>query len=753
VLVLTSVAVTMLMTAVALTVDAGAIVVVSPSEPATGAGIGARAGFSPGGSIFNETDAELARTLDAMAATGAEWVRFDFPWASVEPNAPVLDGASPTTPRSFEWSGVDRLVDAAHARGLKVIALPYLTPSWARPAGTNEKQPPDDIGLYASFVEAAVRRYAPKGVKVWEIWNEPNLSNFWSPKPDPLRYTTLLKAAAGAVRSVDPGATIVLGGLSPAVDASDGNQISPKTFLQRVYALGGGPSFDAVGMHPYSYPALPLDPTSASWNTFYRLPLIRDVMVANGDGAKQIWSTEFGAPTGTSPQAVSEAEQSAMVTDAYNAIAKWDWHGPLLWYSLRDDGTDLADREQNFGLLRRDYSAKSALRTFDVVTGERLAPVDARYTPLPPSRILDTRYGNGAPTAKLGAGRSLDLQVTGRGGVPSSGVSAVVMNVTATAPTAASQVTVWPTGSGRPETISVSFASGQTIAGLVVAKLGPDGRVSLFNRSGDTHVIADVVGWYDDGTAASGARFSPLAPSRILDTRFGNGAPVAKVGPKSSIELQVTGRGGVPAAGVSAVVMNVTVTEPTLGSHLTVWPAGTARPLASNLNYVGRQTVPNLVVAKVGSGGKVSLFNNSGHTHLIADVVGYYGAEGSTTGSRFTALVPDRVLDTRTGNGAPAIKLGRGSIDLQVTGRGGVPAAGVSGVVLTVTATDPTIGSHLTVWPTGAARPVASNLNFVAGTTISNSVFVKTGTGGKVSIFNNSGQTHVVAEVVGWYSG
>jgi hypothetical protein len=277
--------------------------------------------------------------------------------------------------------------------------------------------------------------------------------------------------------------------------------------------------------------------------------------------------------------------------------------------------------------------------------------------------------------------------------------------------------------------------------------------VSLFNRGGDTHVIADVVGWYDDGTGASGALFSPLAPSRILDTRFGNGALTAKVGPQSSIDLQVTGRGGVPAAGVSAVVVNVTVTEPTQGSHLTVWPTGTARPLASNLNYVGRQTVPNLVVAKVGSGGKVSLFNNSGQTHLIADVVGYYGVEGATTGARYTALVPDRVLDTRTGNGAPAVKVGpRSSIDLQVTGRGGVPAAGVSGVVLTVTATDPTVGSHLTVWPTGSDQPLASNLNFVAGTTISNSVFVKTGTGGKVSIFNNSGQVNVVAEVVGWYS-
>ncbi|MDP9021075.1 MAG: hypothetical protein M3N25_09780, partial [Actinomycetota bacterium] len=104
---------------------------VFPAEVASGPGIGARAGFSPGATIFNESDADLARSLDAMAATGGEWVRLDVPWHVVEPNAPVLDLLGVITSRSFDWSRVDRLVDAAHARGLKVVALPHLTPSWA----------------------------------------------------------------------------------------------------------------------------------------------------------------------------------------------------------------------------------------------------------------------------------------------------------------------------------------------------------------------------------------------------------------------------------------------------------------------------------------------------------------------------------------------------------------------------------------------------------------------------------------------
>ena len=123
-----------------------------------------------------------------------------------------------------------------------------------------------------------------------------------------------------------------------------------------------------------------------------------------------------------------------------------------------------------------------------------------------------------------------------------------------------------------------------------------------------------------------GGRYHPLSPSRVLDTRTGVGAPVAKVGEGATLGLQVTGRGGVPASGVAAVVLNVTVTEPSATSYLTAWPAGLARPLASNLDYVAGQNVPNLVVVKVGDGGRVDLYNNLGSTHVVADVAGWYAA-------------------------------------------------------------------------------------------------------------------------------
>ncbi|MDP1805886.1 MAG: hypothetical protein Q8K72_12010, partial [Acidimicrobiales bacterium] len=110
------------------------------------------------------------------------------------------------------------------------------------------------------------------------------------------------------------------------------------------------------------------------------------------------------------------------------------------------------------------------------------------------------------------------------------------------------------------------------------------------------------------------------------DTRAGTGGFSAPVGPGGTISATVAGVGGVPATGVDAVVLNVTVTQPSAGSFLTIYPNGTARPLASNLNFLPGQTIPNLVVAKVGADGKVALYNHAGSSHVIFDVVGWYSA-------------------------------------------------------------------------------------------------------------------------------
>ena len=393
-------------------------------------------------------------------------------------------------------------------------------------------------------------------------------------------------------------------------------------------------------------------------------------------------------------------------------------------------------------------------------TGPESAPsltvvpsVGSRFTPLPPARILDSRTGNGAPAAKVASGAAIDLQVTGRGGVPAGDVSAVVLNVTVTEPADRGYLTVWPTGENRPVASNLNFAAGQTVPNLVVVKVGSGGRVSLYNgAAGAAHVVADVAGWYGAGGAASGSRYHPLAPARLLDTRTGLGAALEKLAAGATLDLAVTGRGGVPASGVSAVVLNVTVHDPLSGGYLTAWPTGDLLPLASNLNFLGGQTVPNLVIAKIGADGSVSLFNGGGATHLIADVAGWFGPDGESTGAHYHPVTPSRLLDTRIAVGAPAAQVAPGeSIDLQVTGRGGVPATGVTAVILNVTVVTPVSAGYVTAWPTGDARPVASNLNFVAGQTVPNLVVAKLGAGGKVSFYNGGGSTHLIADVAGWY--
>ncbi|WP_327132398.1 hypothetical protein OG311_16345 [Streptomyces sp. NBC_01343] len=239
-------------------------------------------------------------------------------------------------------------------------------------------------------------------------------------------------------------------------------------------------------------------------------------------------------------------------------------------------------------------------------------------TPITPSRFLDTRDGTGATKARVGPGGVVTLQVAGVKGVPASGVTAIVMNVTAVNPTEAGHVTVYPNGQPVPQVSNLNFTAGQIVPNLVTVPV-VNGKVDLRNNSGSVDLIADVTGYY----SATGSTFSAGAPVRLLDTRDGTGARAGAVGQGGSVSLKVAGVQGVPLAGVSAVVLNVTVTNPTQDSHLIVYPHGVERPGVSNLNYRAGQTVSNLVVVPVVD-GQVTFFNNAGAVDVIADLNGYF---------------------------------------------------------------------------------------------------------------------------------
>ncbi len=244
----------------------------------------------------------------------------------------------------------------------------------------------------------------------------------------------------------------------------------------------------------------------------------------------------------------------------------------------------------------------------------------ATYTPTAPERLLDTRGGVGAPAGRLPGGTTLVLQITGAGvtNVPAD-ATAIALNVTVTDPDAAGFLTIWPCGSPQPLASNLNYANGQTIANLVIAKLGSGGTLCISGQA-TTHVVADVNGWFTQ-TAA----FTALAPERLLDTREGVGAAAGKLAAGQTLTLQIAGAGMSATPGAAtAVVINVTVTDPGSGGFLTIWPCGTPQPLASNLNYTRGQTIPNLVISKLGTGGTVCIIGQ-GTTHIVADIGGWFG--------------------------------------------------------------------------------------------------------------------------------
>jgi hypothetical protein len=226
------------------------------------------------------------------------------------------------------------------------------------------------------------------------------------------------------------------------------------------------------------------------------------------------------------------------------------------------------------------------------------------------------------------------------------------------------------------------------------------------------------------------------------------GAPLAA---DDQIDLPVAGGADIPSD-ATAVVLNITATDVTGPTFVTAWPTGIAKPNASNLNVVRGATLPNLVVVKLGVDGWVSLGNASAALALVADVVGYFAPESTST---FVARSPIRVLDTRYGpvpNGVVVgTRVGGGqSVKLPVAGAGLVPA-GATAVVLNITATDCAGPSFLSVWPSGVGEPNASNLNMVAGWTGANLVTVAVGRDGSIMIGNSDQATSIIADIVGYY--
>ena len=387
------------------------------------------------------------------------------------------------------------------------------------------------------------------------------------------------------------------------------------------------------------------------------------------------------------------------------------------------------------------------------------------YAPVAPTRVLDTRKGIGAVQAKVAPNGTVPVNVTNGvtlpSGVTAGTITAVVMNVTVADSTAGGNITAYPAGTTMPATSNLNFSAGEIVPNLVTVQVGSGESVDLRNASsGSSDLIADVEGYYV--ASASGSYYLPNTPQRILDTRKGIGAVEAPVAAGGAVALSVpqcvsgSGSSKVTDTAVAAAV-NVTVVSPTSSGYITAYPGQTTAPVSSNLNFSAGETVPNLVVVKVGSDGKIELRNGSpGTVQLVADLEGCYSA---SLGGAFVPVAPYRALDSRIARGQESESpiaaqphrnvIWASSDTAPVATSSDAPTA----AVMNVTVTQPQAGGDIRAYPSSASLPTASNLNFTAGETVPNLVMVATSGGFGISLYNDSvGKTQLIADVFGYFS-
>jgi hypothetical protein len=463
--------------------------------------------------------------------------------------------------------------------------------------------------------------------------------------------------------------------------------------------------------------------------------------------------------TATAESAYSFSISGAVVTAGTPVSATVDWGDTTTSSGTLSGSTVTASHTyEKLGTYTvtvtvTDDQSNTVVNTVTVTTA------GSDYTAYGPTRVLDTRYGTGAPKAPVKARSVTQVKFAGSGGIPAD-VTAVVLNVTATEPTAAGDIVVYGDGTARPSSSNVNFVKGQTVPNQVIAPVGADGKVDFYNAStGTTDLIADVAGYF---TQTSSSGYSSLTPYRLVDTRVGTGEPKRPLAGKGSFAVQIAGNDGgkLPASGITAVALNITSTASAGSGFLTAYGDGANRPTASNVNFSTGQTIANSVITPVGSDGKIRIYNGSTQaTSVVVDVVGYYSAASD---SAYVPIAPQRLFDTRDPSSPVYGALPSGDYIYDALGAG---APDYTGFVLNATVTETTGSGFLTVSPdsntladyqngtyTTPAKPSASTLNWTKGETVPNLVQASAGVNGIVDFWNSgSGDIALVVDMFGFY--
>jgi len=249
--------------------------------------------------------------------------------------------------------------------------------------------------------------------------------------------------------------------------------------------------------------------------------------------------------------------------------------------------------------------------TVHVAPASAASPGRGGFVPITPFRLLDTRESRGLPYSGpafgIGETRTFNVYSAGNFQIPSGQVGSLALNVTAVDSAGAGHLVVWPSDAPKPTASVLNFGGGDTVPNAVAVKVSASGSFNVYAHNA-TQVVVDVMGYYAPapGDSPDGGGFVGVTPKRLMDTRERIGA--GTLGDGGQVSLNVTGAGAAPAS-AGAVVLNVTVTNPTNGGFVSVWPSGVSQPTVSNLNYVRGETVANQVTVKVGSGGSVEVFS------------------------------------------------------------------------------------------------------------------------------------------------
>lgn len=340
------------------------------------------------------------------------------------------------------------------------------------------------------------------------------------------------------------------------------------------------------------------------------------------------------------------------------------------------------------------------------------------YRALEPRRLVDTRSDG----ARLGGGITLVVDL-GQVAPDIEDAAAVAVNVTSVDAREAGFLTVWPCGTSRPSTSTVNVGVDVVRSAQTITELGRDGELCVY-ASVATDVIVDLQGVFAED---AGARFDPLLPTRVLDTR--------QTGRKRLLTLAAP-------EGVSAVAMTITVTGGARPGFLTAYGCTDAPPLASTVNWQPFETVAGATFAPVGPAGLVCLATTS-DVDVVVDVTGTFAQDGRL---RYRPARPTRMIDTRDGAGGLVEPLQADRVMSAVVAP--PTASAVSGTLAIV---GPKRGGYLTATVCGAPSGTTSSVNAASGTVMASGVTVALSAGGELCIQAHS-TTDVLFDVAGWWT-